>query len=304
MKNFNHISVMLEEAVEALNVQPNAWYIDATVGGGGHTRRILEQGGKVVAFDFDQTSIDYVTDSLQTELLHGDMLLVRENFDKLSEVINDLKATNKIDTDVRGVLFDFGTNTNQLMSDTRGLSFENLEAQLDMRLDDRLGVKASDLLKLLSIKQLTALFKELGGEEEAKKIAKAIVEVREKDPAQLETVGTLVTLIEKVKTHKRGHLNPATKVFQALRITVNDELDNIWRALPQALDAVVPGGRIVTIAFHEGEDRLVKHAFTEWEKEGLGKRVVQKPQFPSEKEVQMNPRSRSARMRVFERKQS
>lgn len=304
MNNLNHITVMLDEAISALQVQFHQWYIDATVGSGGHTQKILENGGRVVGFDFDQDSVTSATNRFQTEILHGDVILVRENFDALSRVIQELSAAKKIDTAIHGVLFDFGTNTQQLMSADRGLSFEYESASLDMRLDDRLGVKASDLLKLLSVKQLTQVFSDLGGEDYAHRIAKAIVALRKKDPSQLETVGTLLKIVEKNKPRGSGHLHPATKIFQALRIAVNDELDNIKRALPQALDAVVPGSRIVTIAFHEGEDRLVKQAFASWEEQGKGTRITKKPQQPTEKEVQLNPRSRSAKMRVFERKQS
>lgn len=304
MTDTAHITVLLKEAVEALQVKANQWYVDTTVGSGGHTQRILEMGGKVVAFDFDQETIVKTQDRFQTEINHGDVILVRENFDALTRVISELIAANKVKAAIQGILFDFGTSTNQLMSADRGLSFEHETAQLDMRLDDRLGVKAADLLKLLSEKQLTQLFRELGGETYAQRIAKAIISLRKKDPTQLETVGSLIKLINHNKPRKIGHLHPATKVFQALRIAVNDELDNITRALPQALETVAPGGRIVTIAFHEGEDRLVKQAFAAWEKQGLGLRLTKKPQQPSLLEIQRNPRSRSAKMRIFERKLS
>lgn len=304
MNNLTHITVMLDEAVTALQVKLNQWYVDATIGSGGHTQKILESGGKVVGFDFDQETVARAQNRFQTEVLHGDVVIVRENFDALTRVISELKAAKKIDTAVNGILFDFGTSTHQLMAEERGLSFDHENAQLDMRLDDRLGVKASDLLKLLSVKQLTQVFSDLGGEEYAHRIAKAIVEVRKRNPNELETVGSLVNLIGRNKPNRGGHLHPATKVFQALRIAVNDELDNIARALPQAFDAVVPGGRIVTIAFHEGEDRLVKHAFADWEEQGKGTKITKKPQQPAESEVARNPRSRSAKMRVFERKLS
>jgi len=304
MNNLTHITVMLEEAVRALQVRPHQWYVDATVGSGGHTQRILESGGKGVGFDFDQETIDRAVNRFQIEMLHGDVILIRENFDALARVIKDLATAEKIDTAIGGILFDFGTSTQQLMAVNRGLSFEHEEAALDMRLDDRLGVRAADLLKLLSVKQLTQVFSDLGGEKYAHRIAQAIITLRKKDPSQLETVGSLLRVVEQSKPRKTSHLHPATKVFQALRIAVNDELDNISRALPQALETVAPGGRIVTIAFHEGEDRLVKQAFTAWEKAGLGKKVTKKPMRPTEQEIQRNPRNRSAKLRVFERKQS
>ena len=296
----SHITVLLKEAVEALQVQPQAWYVDATVGGGGHTSAILEQGGKVLGFDFDQLAIDQANERFKDKVDSHSVMFVRENFDQLSEVVSQLKETNQIES-IQGVLFDFGTSTDQLMAEERGLSFEHETAELDMRMDDRLGVKAADLLKIMSEKQLTQVFQEFGGEHHARKIAKSIVEMRRDDPTQLETVGSLVSLVGKYN-QRSGKLHPATRVFQALRIAVNDELNNIERALPQALDVVEPGGRIVTIAFHEGEDRLVKQAFNDWEEQGLGKKLTKKPLKPSEKELADNPRSRSAKLRIFERK--
>lgn len=297
MTQATHKTVLLAEAIGALQVQKGKWYVDATLGGGGHTQAILDAGGKVIALDFDESAVAKARERFASALQSGSLILIRENFDKLARLLSDYAA----DTPIQGVLFDFGTSTDQLMDQSRGLSFENPDAQLDMRMDDRLGVKASDLLKLLSTKQLAEVFRDFGGEEHAKSIAKRIGTIREKNPAQLETVGALLAIVAQSKPYKRGHLNPATKVFQALRITVNDELDNIFRALPQALEAVQPGGRIVTIAFHEGEDRLAKQAFAQWEKEGRGARITPKPLQPSAEELRANPRSRSAKMRVFER---
>lgn len=301
--NTTHITVLLQEAVDALQVKPNQWYLDATLGGGGHTQAILDQGGKVVGLDFDEDAIVKAQQKFKAVADRGSVVLIRENFDKLSTVISALKAAQKIDS-ISGILFDFGTSTDQLMNEARGMSFASESAVLDMRMDNRLGVKAADLLKLLGIKQLTEVFRDLGGEENAKGIAKAIVAMREKNPNQLETVGALVTLIAQHKPHRNGRLHPATKVFQALRIVVNDELDNISRVLPQAINEVAPGGRIVTIAFHEGEDRLVKQTFAHWEEQQRGVRVTKKPLQPSEVELAQNPRSRSAKLRVFERKLS
>lgn len=301
MMNAAHISVLVSEAIEALRIQPGRWYVDATFGRGGHTQAILDQGGKVVGFDFDEETIDRGRRRFSEALEANTLILVRENFDKLAEKLSKLAKTGSITFPVSGILFDLGTSTDQLMSAERGLSFENEAAQLDMRLDNRLGVKASDLLKILSQKQLSEVFWELGGEEQANRIAKAIVKARETDPAKLETVGSLVTLIMANKPRRFGKLHPATKVFQALRIAVNDELDNLSRALPQALESLAPKGRIVTIAFHEGEDRPVKHAFAQWEEQGRGTRITKKPLSPSEAELRTNPRSRSAKLRIFER---
>jgi 16S rRNA (cytosine1402-N4)-methyltransferase len=292
---------MLKETLAGLQVKSGRWYIDATFGRGGHSQAILDLGGKVVGLDFDEQTIDLARRRFSEALEDNSLLLLRENFDQLAKVISQLEKDKILNTKIWGVLFDFGTSTDQLMSASRGLSFEHQDTPLDMRLDSRLGVKAEDLLKILTVKQLTQIFQDYGGEEYAKKLAKAIVNVREKNPRALETVGQLVKLILANKP-RRGHLHPATKVFQALRIAVNDELDNIARALPQALETVASGGRIVTIAFHEGEDRPIKQLFAKWEEQGRGKRINKKPIKPSDTELSENQRSRSAKLRIFERK--
>lgn len=300
MNEIAHITVMLQEAVEFLQVKPGDWYVDGTFGRGGHTGLILEKGGNVVAFDFDQKSVDAGKARFAKAIAEKKLILVRENFDRMLQVVQHLKETGTIG-EISGILFDFGTSTDQLMSDDRGFSFSNEDAQLDMRMDDRLGVKASDLLKVLTTKELTQIFRDFGGEEKAHHIAKIITRMREENPNQLETVGSLVKAVSIAQRYQKGRLHPATKVFQALRIVVNDEISNIQKALPQAFDLVKPSGRIVTIAFHEGEDRLVKHAFANWEAQGKGIRVTPKAIKPSEEETEQNPRSRSAKLRVFER---
>lgn len=300
MKDTAHVSVMTQEALEGLRVKAGHWYVDATLGRGGHTQGILAAGGNVLALDFDEAAVQRAQQQFASAIANKKLVVVRENFDRLSAVVTRLQKENLV-ADIHGILFDFGTSTDQLMDQQRGLSFENPDAPLDMRMDNRLGVKASDLLKLLSVKQLAGMFREWGGEESAMAIAKGIHSMREKDPAQLETVGSLLAIVSKHKPYRTSHLNPATKVFQALRIAVNDELDNIERALPQALDELAPSGRLVTIAFHEGEDRQVKRAFGQWEEQGKGKRITPKPLQPTAEEVQTNPRSRSAKLRIFER---
>lgn len=291
----NHITVFLDQAIELLNVKPDCWYIDATFGGGGHTRNILSKGGKVLAFDFDEQAIEMGLEAFAQEIAKQQLILVQANFADLEKVVAENKLTGQID----GLIFDFGTSTDQLMSEERGFSFSGL-GELDMRMDKNLGVKAKDLLALLSEKQLTEVFSTYGGELEAKKIAKAIVAQR-KAGRFISTNQDLVKLVEKNKSY-RGKTHPATKVFQALRIVVNDELANIEQVLPQALQVVNQGGRIVTIGFHEGEDRQFKVAFRNWEEKGFGTIVTKKAIEPSEEEVQKNPRSRSAKLRAFEKK--
>jgi 16S rRNA (cytosine1402-N4)-methyltransferase len=289
----NHISVMLEDAVNALNIKPNHWYVDATFGMGGHTKKILELGGNVLAFDFDQESINYGSTKFASEIKQGKLILIRENFTHIAETVITLQK-KKIILDIDGVLFDFGTNTTQLTSISRGFSFEG-EGTLDMRMDQRLGVQAQDLLAVIPEKQLAELFFVMGGEPDAKRIAKAI----KQSSTPIITTKQLVNIIIKVKGHGKSKLHPATKVFQALRIAVNTELDNIIETLPQVLKILKPEGRIVTIAFHEGEDKIVKHTFKQWESRNLGTCLNKKPLIPNEKEIFENQRSRSAKMRIF-----
>jgi 16S rRNA (cytosine1402-N4)-methyltransferase len=285
-----HIPVLLQQVLSALDVQVDQWYIDGTFGRGGHTAAILEKGGKVVAFDCDEEAIHFGEENFQKEIKEGRLQLIRENFDKLTQAGHD--------KDFYGVLFDFGVSSPQIDGSERGFSFQH-PAELDMRMDSRLGVKAKDLLALLSEKQLSGIFTEFGGEHEAWKIAKAIVYARSQQP--FETTTQLADFIASVKKEKRGRLHPATKVFQALRITVNQELSSIKDALPQAYELLVNNGQIVTISFHEGEDRIVKQMFREWEKMGKGTQPVKQVIVPTDTEIEENPRARSAKMRIFKK---
>ena len=294
---------MLKEAIEFLQIEKDAWYVDCTFGRGGHTKAILEKGGKVIAFDFDQDGVEKGKKNFAKEIKDGDLILIRENFNKLTEVIEKIKKEKNI-SEISGILFDFGTSTDQLMSEERGFSFSNEYAELDMRMDKRLGVKASDLLKVLNTKEVAKIFRDFGGEGRARAIAKNIEIMKYENPENLNTVGALLMAVSQTYGDKRGKTNPATKVFQALRIVVNDEINNIEQALPQALDNVKPGGRVITISFHEGEDRMSKQTFNNWEAQDKGEKVTNKAIKPSEEEVEKNPRSRSARLRVFERNAS
>lgn len=300
MNDEKHIPVMLKEALVGLELEAGKWYVDATFGRGGHTAAILAQQAKVIAFDYDQQAIEQGQRQFSQEIQAKQLILKRENFDTLQREINSLQQAQP-DLEIAGVLFDFGTSAEQLTSVERGLSFSAQDQTLDMRLDQRLAVTAKDLLAALSAKQLQQLFGEYGGEREARTIAQAIVQWR-KQYGPVQTVGELVSLIVEVKRHKPKHIHPATKIFQALRIAVNDELTNIERALPQALEVVQPGGKIVTIAFHEGEDRIVKHTFRSWEKQGWGKCTPKDVLTPSASELEKNPRSRSAKLRIFTKK--
>lgn len=286
----DHVTVLLKEAVEQLAVKKDSWYIDATFGRGGHTKQIIQAGGKVLALDWDEEAIMAGQTKFVQALEQGNLILEREAFSHLEQITLQHKIQPQ------GILFDFGTSTNQLMSSNRGFSF-NDDGDLDMRMDQRLGVSAKDILALIPEKQLAEAFSIYGGESDAWKIAKAI----KRSPTPVTTTSQLAELVERVKHGRSGKLHPATKVFQALRIVVNSELDEIESALPQALKLIQPRGRIVTISFHEGEDRLVKNYFRTWESEGKGTNLTQSPLTPSQEELEDNQRARSAKMRVFEK---
>lgn len=286
-----HQPVFLTQAVDGLAVQNEHWYLDATYGRGGHTREIIKRGGRVIAFDVDQEAIEFGQTHDHALIENGQLILIHANFDHLSEALYQLP-----DRVISGVLFDFGTSVDQLLSETRGFSFES-DAPLDMRMDQRLGVTAEDMLRVLTEKQLADAFRDLGGETESKAVARALKKYRAMH--QKVTAREIADTIVKAKHQPRTKIHPATKVFQALRILVNMELDAISIALPQAIAAVQPPARIVTIAFHEGEDRLAKHAFADWERQDKGYRLPKEALAPSQEEQERNPRSRSAKLRIF-----
>lgn len=288
----HHQSVLLNEAISNLNLQSGEWYLDATFGRGGHTRAILAQGGKVIALDHDQEAIDYGSAEFKTEIEQGKLILVRESFSHIGEIVRK----NSKDGKVAGMLFDLGTSLDQLKYSNRGFSFET-DSELDMRMDERLGVKAKDILNLVDEKQLATLFREYGGEDQAKAIAKRIVSVRKRQ--SITHTQQLAKLIEQVKAGRRSHLHPATKVFQALRIAVNSEFDQLEQALNQVTSIIKPNGRIAIISFHEGEDRIAKNQFKNWSEKNLGEQLTKKPITPSDEEINQNSRSRSAKLRIF-----
>lgn len=290
-----HESVLLSEAVDSLQIEKDKWYVDATLGGGGHTFEILERGGRVLGIDQDEDALTYVKEE---KIQHSrfelgkDIRLVRGNFVELEKIV-----TEEGIRDIDGVICDFGVSSHQFDTPERGFSFQ--DGPLDMRMDQRLSVTAKDLIHALSRDELTKLFLKYGEERFARAIATRIVERREKQA--IATTEDLVETITSVVHWKKGMAHPATRVFQALRIAVNDELHSIEEVLPQALHVVGTSGRIVTITFHSLEDRIVKNTFLQFQADGKGNIVTKKPIAPSEEEQIKNPRSRSAKLRVFEK---
>lgn len=293
-----HQAVLLDESIKYLNIKKNQFYLDATFGRGGHTEAILKQGAKVIAFDCDQEAIDYGQNYFKKFIDQQQLILVKSNFNQLNKYFEIFKKKFKIQG-LAGILFDLGTSMDQLKSANRGFSFD-INAPLDMRMDQNLTVKASDLLKVLPAKQLNKIFYFYGGEHQAKKIADEIVQLRQQDPRLLDESKNLVQLILKIKIIKAGKIHPATKVFQALRIAVNDELENLKQALTQCPNLIKNQGRLVTIAFHEGEDRIIKQNFRFWQQTKKGQILTKKIIKASPEEIINNPRARSARLRCFE----
>lgn len=288
-----HISVMLHEAVEYLQPTKGSWLIDATFGSGGHTAALLATGAKVFAIDWDAQAIAQGKQRFGRELAAGQLIFGHDTFAHLDQLWQSEPTLSRIQPS--GILFDFGTSTEQLMSEDRGFSFTG-DGSLDMRMDTRRGVTAADLLAALSERELIEVFNEYGGEEESKRIAWRI-----KQNLPITTTSQLAEIVKKSKRKPIGKIHPATKVFQALRIAVNTELEEITEALPKALALIKSGGRILTIGFHDGEDRIVKRLFREWAQAELGTNLTKKPLTPSPEEIEHNQRSRSAKLRVFEK---
>jgi len=287
-----HDSVLLKEVVDALSGDRDAWILDATLGDGGHTIAILRAGMKVLGIDQDPQALLRVQQRLSD-------LKVRDSCFRLEKRnFNDLSGLPSF----KGVLFDLGVSSLQLLDPTRGFSLIR-NGPLDMRMDQQLAVSAFELVNGLNRGELNELFSKLGEEKLAKPISAALVLAREVKP--FETTKQLADLVYTVyrKHHiKRGKIHPATKVFQALRIAVNDELNNLKTSLPQALEHLEKGGKIVVLSFHSLEDRIIKETFNGWQELGLGITVTKKPITPTEEEIERNPYSRSVKMRVFEKR--
>ncbi len=278
-----HIPVLQKETLEYLDPRPNENFIDATAGMGGHSRLILEKTkpeGKVLGIDADVKSCE--------KLKNIDRLIpVNGNFKNLKKIIEERDFKN-----ISGVLFDIGFSSWQIEKSGRGFSFQTDEP-LDMRLGES-ALTAEEIVNNWSEKELEKILKEYGEERFAKKIAKKIIWARQKRP--IKTTFQLVKIIQggmPIRRYNKIHF--ATKTFQALRIAVNDELNNLKEALPQALEIINPGGRIAVISFHSLEDRIVKNFFKE--KKEL-KILTKKPVTASEEEIKANPRSRSAKLRA------
>lgn len=288
MTTFNHTTVLPNEAIELLSCQPGKTYIDATAGGGGHSLEIAKRihpDGRLIMFDVDPDAIEAA--SKRIEPYKEIVTIVKANYSEIPNYID------KIDG---GILFDLGVSTHQLTYDEKGFSFAR-EAFLDMRMDPTNPVTAHDIVNDYSEDELYKIFKELGEERFSGRIARRIVEARR--AKEIRTTTELADIVKRSVPYSRARrIHPATRVFQALRIKVNNELETIENTLNQVLPLLEENARIVIISFHSLEDRLVKNTF---KSDPLLKVLTKKPIVPTDEEARENPSARSAKLRAAEK---
>lgn len=290
-----HISVLQEEAIASLNLAAGKRIVDATLGDAGHAEKIAKQigkRGKLLGIDADPEAI--LRSQKFLEPVKDRVILVRESFAHLAQIVEDNNFAP-----VDGVLFDLGWSTPQFMHRGRGFSFMQDEP-LNMRFDGKTNgvVTAASLLQSSSVQELTLMFSRYGEEPRARTIANAIVNARKTKAITIS--GQLVQIVETVYGGKRGKIHPATKVFQALRIAVNDEFEVLKQGLVGAVSVLKPGGRLVVISFHSGEDRIVKRFMQTHPELSV---LTKKPIIAGENEIKTNSKARSAKLRVVEKQE-
>lgn len=304
---FNHISVLLNECIEGLNINPNGIYVDGTAGGGGHSAEILKKldCGKLISIDRDPDAITTISERFKNE---PNSIIINGCFGEMKKLLND-RGIYQVD----GVLLDIGVSSHQLDTDERGFSFHK-DAPLDMRMSQS-GTSAEDLVNDLSYEELRDIIYRYGEDKFAPSIAKGIVKAREEE--RITTTLQLAEIIKNSvpqKVRREGH--PARKTFQALRIEVNGELTQLENGLDEAFEMLSPKGRLAVISFHSLEDRIVKQKMASWCKGCTcpkdfpvcvcgnvpkAKLVNRKPIEATQKELDKNPRSRSAKLRICEK---
>jgi len=308
--SFEHKSVLLEETIENLNIRPNGIYVDGTLGGGGHSYEIIKrlQSGRLIGIDQDEAAIKAARERLTA--FQDKVTIIRSNYSEMRRVLGEIGIEH-----VDGILLDLGVSSYQLDTPDRGFSYKE-DAPLDMRMDTRNTKTAKDIVNNYSEMDLYRVIRDYGEDNFAKNIAKHIVRMREEKP--LETTFELIEAIKaaipmKLRVNK-GH--PAKKTFQAIRIELNRELEVLKDTLQDMIELLTPGGRLCIITFHSLEDRIVKSCFRTNEnpctcpsnfpicvcgKIPKGKVITRKPILPSEEEIENNKRSKSAKLRVFEK---
>lgn len=288
-----HLPVLLQEVVECLNVLPGKKYIDATMGGGGHGLEILKRGGVILGIDQDPDAIRSLEFKIQNSEFGKNITLVQGNFRDIKKIAEESGFEN-----VFGVLFDLGMSSYQIEKSGRGFSFNRPEP-LDMRMNSSVrGISAGDIVNTWTQEELYEIFSKIGEETNARAISDGIVRARR--AKKIATSLELAKLIEGM-VQRRGKIHPATRIFMALRIVVNDELGALKTALRASCELLDVRGRVAVISFHSGEDRVVKSMFRDFENKGLGRVITHKLILAAEEERERNARARSAKMRVFER---
>ena len=310
---FRHRSVLLEETIEGLKIKPDGIYLDGTLGGGGHSSEILRrlQGGHLIGIDQDEEALEAAGRRLSEFGEEGkNFTLIRATYCNAAETVRSLGYRG-----VDGIVLDLGVSSYQLDNAERGFSYR-YDAPLDMRMDNRQTLTAKEIVNDYPENELYRVIRDYGEEQFAKNIAKHIVQARQKGP--IETTGQLNELISAAipaKIQKKGG-HPSKRTFQALRIECNRELEVLKNSIDGLIGLLNPGGRICIITFHSLEDRIVKTAFRRNEnpctcppdfpvcicgKKSLGRVITRKPILPSEEEMEENPRSKSAKLRIFEK---
>ena len=313
--DFGHISVLLNETVESLNIRPDGIYVDGTLGGGGHAYHVAERltgGGRLIGIDQDADAIAAATERLKP--FADRVSIVRDNYVNIKSVLSGLGITEE-EKAVDGIYLDLGVSSWQLDNAERGFSYME-DAPLDMRMDRRQSQTAADLVNTATEQELFRIIRDYGEDRFAKNIAKHIVQARERKP--VETTKELADIIRGAIPMKvqvtGGH--PAMRTFQAIRIELNEELTVLENSIDTMIRLLKPGGRLSIITFHSLEDRIVKNGFRRNEhpcicppgfpvcvcgRESLGTVITKKPILPTEEEIRVNSRSHSAKLRVFER---
>ena len=307
---FEHVPVLLNEVIDGLKIKEDGIYVDATLGGGGHSKYIIEKltSGKLIGIDQDENALKKANEVLKD--YSDNLILVHNNYENIDKVLIAL-GIEKID----GILLDIGVSSHQLDEKSRGFS-HNQDAPLDMRMDRTSSFTAKDLVNTYSQKELEDIIWNYGEDRWAKRIAEFIVEARREKP--IETTFELVTIIKKAipSGARRGGPHPGKRTFQGIRIEVNRELDVLKSSIPKMVELLNPGGRIAIITFHSLEDRIVKNSFKELYKDCICppefpqcicdkhreiEIITRKPILPSKGEIKKNPRSRSAKLRIGEK---
>ena len=308
--NFNHKSVLLDEVIESLNIKPDGYYVDGTLGGAGHALEVIKRlkGGRLIGIDQDADAIKAATERLID--YKNRVIIVRDNYVNIENILKR-EGIDKVD----GIYVDLGVSSYQLDTADRGFTYR-FDAPIDMRMDDRNELKASDIVNNYSEAELFHIIRDYGEDRFAKNIAKHIVEYRNKK--KIETTFELVDIIKSAIPMKiqvtGGH--PAKRTFQAIRIELNKELEVLKDSIDVMIELLKPGGRLSVITFHSLEDRIVKQAFKKAESpcvcpkkfpvcvcgnKSKGRVITRKAVLPSKEELEENSRAKSAKLRVFEK---